>query len=943
MAKRVQIAMGAIEGVPAYPQILPEDLPNTGLFSQEALQKFIRDILNKGSQDVITGGDLSLTGGLTFALSLPLTIYDELRGKEFNWIPQPGSGPPPMSLALQLQPADPALTRVDIVVATKQADVAAVSETRHVKVDPSTPGSLQGDESITTQIWDQLAVTVIPGTPAANAVAPAVPANSDLLYTATMPAATTILQPGNFADNRFTARTQVAQDALINWLMAQVNLLLANMPPFMARQINIGPGAGVWTGQTVQDFIAAYIGAVLGQDPLTQPELWPRSGGANTNGQAAAVANLDGAQPVIDFDPQQSVVFGDGTQVLFTPQIFPAALNPRTVNTAGSAGTQSENNTVGPLNLGQVSGLVATGTGDWIERNAKLPVAAAFVAAAARNGQFIELFGGQGTGVSALSWWATYDTQADQIIPRTLTGTPPASGPSIDNSGGTPAMFSCGDGVNVLVCAADPGYPRWFMVNTNTWVSTEIMGGPSTWAYGGGTSRFSSFIGDLIAPNQILIIGLNSLGGGAPASYFWLFNVNTQSFTALAVTGAVPSLAGIEYCDACIQQNGSLVLFQVQNGQGQTYVFTLSTLTWVQLGGSQPAGVNGTGLSYFRLRNIGGNPTLIGGHDWETSTASASWVLSGGVWTKFMTSLPNRWNPGAASLLVGGLPIGQGFVFGGMYAAYFSDIFAFSPDGVIQTVWDGQSALTLPPGTTQAVFQLPNYQFQHLTAVATVSLTLQGVLPPGSVIIQESFDGGNTWQTIPPGVATTINSSSGIIRMLRVTLISSGNGVPILSEILEQFEEPGGPGLTGLVTRVNVPAGTNAWYLSKANKSVTLFAVSGSIPAGSGSNPISALLIKTTNNGNGVLPTVVIYRNKRYLQRTYQGAKAAGVNPSFQNDLASDPIYSLAYGISAANGNLYNIAVPATPFDGQITVAGLLATGDGYIVKYWCHTYMPGF
>src|SRR5262249_44241460 len=123
-----------------------------------------------------------------------------------------------------LQPADPLLTRIDIIVATLGDSIPSASQSRHYRQSPPNPGQPEGDVQVFPELWDQLTLQVITGVASNAPVAPAVPAGSEPLWAITVPPATTVLAQTMIADLRFGANSQVLQDQLINSLQGQVNL-----------------------------------------------------------------------------------------------------------------------------------------------------------------------------------------------------------------------------------------------------------------------------------------------------------------------------------------------------------------------------------------------------------------------------------------------------------------------------------------------------------------------------------------------------------------------------------------------------------------------------------------------------------------------------------------------------------------------------------------------
>jgi hypothetical protein len=163
--------------------------------------------------------------------------------------------------------------------------------------------------------------------------------------------------------------------------------------------------------------------------------------------------------------------------------------------------------------------------------------------------------------------------------------------------------------------------------------------------------------------------------------------------------------------------------------------------------------------------------------------------------------------------------------------------------------------------------------------------------------------------------------------VLEVTMLSSGSTAPVLTEMIEVFERPAGPGLTGLFLRYRVPAGTKATCLSREGLITFEAAIAPTVPD-------KAILNKTINNGAGVLATYEEYENRRILFKDFTGARAGGVAPQFAFDFSRAPRKVQAWGITGGpTGATYKIANPVIAFDGQVTVNGLAADGDNYIVE----------
>lgn len=949
-------------GGPVFGQVSnPADFMNAQIFGHAHVEAIARDfVIGSCASTAVAGFVYALPGGMGFQVNGPGHIIDP-NGLSYEL--------DVAQAVLTLAPADPSVPRIDLVIATLQVDVAEASELRPFvqlrtqaelaalpQVAPYPPTQLtEPTEQHTIAI-----ISIVQGTPASPPAAAGLVAGQIPLWAIGVGPAVTAIHTTDVSDLRNRVGSLCELQDRIDELAED---MLTKYPPHRhpANQVDIGLGAGIWVGQTVQDYINAQVSAQSGRDPLTMPELWPAHGATYAGGLPGFTPNLDGAIPVVDFDPNQSVVFADGTERKFSPAMFGpslAGLNPRIINASNPPANQAEDNSISPLTIGLINSLVSDGGGDWTLKSAAAPTPRLNASAAPRDGQFIEVFGGIGPGGNLSDWW-TYDTINNTVAARAFTGTNP---PACDN----PALFTCGDGVHILLgCASSQTNQavQWFLVNAITGACAAAPGGPTTFTGSSTTQNYQGFIGALVQSGIVLIIaqGPGDDNAGNVPRTMWKYDVVAGAFSLIYTFPApfsggasIPNMT-IGSLAACLYQSGQLVVFQ-SGFPGTpwapgTFIYNYGAATWTQLGIQQPynpanpAQAIGTG---FRLGNFGGKVYMVGGADGNTSGQLYYWRLTPGsvpAWQSFPTVLPWRTQTGLTSTLVGGLPQGAGFLLtgrnpSGQPSPFTSDIWAFGPGGVIQTIWNGQSALTLSPGTTQATFRLTDYQFQHIASAQTVFLHLSGSLPPNSIVISESFDGGINWQVLTPGVITTITHSAGNVRQLQVTLISSGASVPILAGVFEHFEAPGGPGLTGLVLRVNAPPGTQVWWVNRDGSMTVTNAVFPVVPIASGSTPDQAQIVKTTNNGAGVNPTVQGYRNKRRLQWKYTGTRAGGVTPPIQNDLTSTPALVTAWGISGADGHAYKIPDPVFVGDSSIPVTGLTANGDSYIVEVVCGSFI---
>src|SRR5260370_24007274 len=117
----------------ASPQFRLEDMQNVGILARAAIGNVARDTFPlPGGQDIVFGGNIALTTGLSLQLFPQLTIYRATDGVGFQLV---SDQPIPITLAA----AEPTLTRIDLIVASEPESQAEVSELRHYRVSPPVP------------------------------------------------------------------------------------------------------------------------------------------------------------------------------------------------------------------------------------------------------------------------------------------------------------------------------------------------------------------------------------------------------------------------------------------------------------------------------------------------------------------------------------------------------------------------------------------------------------------------------------------------------------------------------------------------------------------------------------------------------------------------------------------------------------------------------------
>jgi hypothetical protein len=271
--------------------------------------------------------------------------------------------------------------------------------------------------------------------------------------------------------------------------------------------------------------------------------------------------------------------------------------------------------------------------------------------------------------------------------------------------------------------------------------------------------------------------------------------------------------------------------------------------------------------------------------------------------------------------------------FAGTVSSANAQIWKFGGGGIIETSCGGVTGLTLAGGASQASFKLKD-DFALPWAVGKVLANPIGNLPPGSIELQYSFDGGLTRQSVPRDTITTVlNSGSNPARQVWITLRGTPGNPPCISRLNELFEQAGGPGLVETVIRFNiVVTGVRYLYIAR-DGAITIEATLQQ------TTPDKCRLMKITPNG-GNAPTPFDYVNKRLIHRKYSGAKSGGVDPSFSNDFPVLPSYLRATRVMAADASLRDIPDPAangqaagTILDDTPIVVSGLSNGDSFIVE----------
>ncbi|GEM_PF-3528387 len=917
-------------GGPTFGQVLrAADHVNAQTYAHDHIEAIVRDWINGGCQSTLVAGfDLSLLGGLQVRLLAPGHIITP-DGKSFELI---GDGPFDFTLA----DADEDHPRIDLIVGLKEADVDSADEFRpfvqlrtqaelEAGVAPYPPSQFNQP----TEEHTRITLSVKQGVAGADPVAPALAANEIALYSITVKAAATELQTDDVTDLRNRIDSLCVLYDRLNQLADVFNNQSPNAHRHGAIEVDIGPGAGVWVGKTVQAFInASALGDEDEIDPLTMPEVH------TPTGKIGAVAAVEGATPVIDIPKETKVIF-DKKVIVLEPQIFPSELNPRYVNKAVGAGTEADNNTQA-LSLAVINSLVTDGGGDWVKQLPVLPSARqtwpAGHFAAARDDRFIEIMGGRPSG--GTSW---YEFDGGTLTQKNFVGVAPNV--PVDK---IVFITTMGNGFMLVATQKLDGGLEWFKVDADAGTSTKLTGGGVP-----VTATPTIVWGELIQAGVIFLMISST------ANPYWTYNVGANTWENVATTGQGPKdfedgVLGLASAvmDVCLYTAGKAVVFASHFGPNSnagnlTFVFEFATLTWTKLNIAPALPLLFSGR--LSMTNINGRPQLVtvaNGNENGSTIYELTPSLTP-AWRSFVASLPSRIAPSACSLLSGGLPSGTGYFFGGATKASVlkTDIWKFVAGGVIETLFNGETALTLGPGTTQATFRIPDFGLDW--EVAKYLANLGGDIPPGTVKIRVSFDGGVSFQeVIRDKVATIADSSNPATRILEITMFSAGSTAPKLTTVIEHFEQVGGSaGLTEVVLRVDCPStgnGVFGWFLSREAVITCEDRVETNTPS-------RCMLVRTQHDGPGNPPIIRQYLSRRDVTITYTGGpKAGGVDPTFLNDLAVMPNHITARRIvGGATGAVNQIADPNFVLDANVTVLGL-ANGDHYEVEVRVgYSYFP--
>lgn len=918
-----------VEGGVTFGQVSdPRDLMKAQDFVHDRVSGILYDFINRLRPAEVSGFAYSLGAGTAFNISVqtPGRVHSQA-GLTYDL--ESGA-------TLNIAPADATLPRLDLVVATLDDAVdATISPIPFVRLRTSGEFSTgvgpypPTNKSAATESHWRAVPTIKTGTPASIPTPPTHASNEIPLYLITVAPGATSIRDADVLDLREAVLTL----RQLNDLVGQDRVDLANLTRRVA-QLERLANSPIDLSQIFGEIRT--LGDILGLlqrqiDSLQQlPEIrYANAKVALTNPASSKVPSTGtviSTIPTVQMEIGAKVFFGN-VEVPILPQNFrDGSLNARFGQASGGAANETFST---DLVIANVTQIAADGFTDFVQRSAVMPAARSRSAAAARDGRYVEVFGGlAANNTSLLSDWYTYDTVADTLTQRT----PSISFPSMER----PCAVPYGDGNNVLVIAGSEtdSTPRVFKVNATTAVVTELSGTLPTGI---------QFFGDRISATKIFVVAIRKEITG-PETDFWEFNTTTGVFTQLGVTGNVPVLA-IDYAAGCYYDQDKFVLVASTPGvssSGRTYIFDRTTLQWTQLSIASPyAGTPDVQLpiARFRMANVNGRALLIGSvlaKDTDRTKAKV-WELTpsamvGGLlwqstkWTSWDATFAPVQDPGFCSLIGGlGFATGGSFFFAGN--GEFSDaktrIYSSKQGGVIATTFNGAEAITIADASTFAQFLLDPHTASW--DVAGFLLSLVGSWNSSNLLVEASFDNGGHWHIVKPEETylPTDSDATGK-RLLRITMYNLKTSKPVLAKAVEIFDQDGVELETRTVIYYNAPTTTKALYLNRDGSIELSDTIEPSTPA-------RCLIHKVTPNGSAA-PTLKNYINRRGHIK-YSGSKGAlPTTVQFDNELAVPVKFvdARAYG---GDSMLFFLPSPTVTFDAVVTAASGLADGDVWIVE----------
>lgn len=907
----------------------PQDLIKAQDFLHDRISDLTRDFLNHSKPNEIIGFPSSLGVDNYFNVNTPGRIY-ALGGKSYDLL---------ANVSILIPPSDDNFSRLDLIVAVLEDDVDAnlalipfVQLRTNVEFANAVPPYPPNNINVATEKHNRAVVQIKTGTPSETPAIPAVNSNEVPLYLIAVAPGATSIREADVADLRDTISTlrRLNERTRTNQLdLSDLRRRVEDVEELASRPIDINHVFGEM--RTLGDILAELRNQF--QSVRSFPEIIydnPRVPLTNPDSsKIMAAGDLESGVPVVNIELGARINFGD-TEVVVRPDKFADAdVNARFFQVVPTpANTQQTSN----LSLSDVTQIAADGFTDFVERASIFTVARARPGAAARNSQFIEIFGGLAqNNTDHLSDWLTYDIINDTLTPRTPT--------TLFAESDRPAVMPCGDGENLLVIAGNTNNstPRCYKINAVTGVLSEILTEKPTGV---------QFFGDLIAPNIIFIVALRKEINGVETD-FWEFDTTANIFTQVGTTGNVPA-CDIDHAHGCYFQPNQFLLVKFTpnvNGSGQTFIFDRASLNWTLLSISQPYGQTveiQTPLSRFRLANVNGRPLLVGGlltketdpqraRIWEfKQSAITTYAPDRYRWQFYETTFPPLQEIGFCSTLVNNVPSGSAFMFAGhgRFSDAKSRIYASVQGGLIATYYKGQPAITIGDTSSFATFVVNPYTAPW--DVAGYMLSLVGQYTRANLQVEVSFNNGATYEEIlPEKFASIDDSSTPGTRLLRFTFYNFRSSKPVLAGMHEIFDEDGGELETRVVFRYDAPTVQSALYIDRNG----LITISETVEP---STPDKCLLHKIVPLGSGVAPFVKNYINRRRPHVKYSKIISTADETTIQleNELAVPIRYQDARGIDGSTELYYKVDIRDIAFDENFQLSELAEKdGDTWVVE----------
>ncbi|MDQ4119853.1 MAG: hypothetical protein M3209_00115 [Acidobacteriota bacterium] len=948
MSKQALLHNLSSNGVNFGRKMRAEDITRLQTYAHDHVNTFVADIVAKATRTIVAFDFIKPdgTGNERKMIVNPGRVYDAA-GLQYTFA---------TATELTFDAADATLgnNRLDLVVAKIEPDAeienAPIPVQRirtQAEIEGGDPQYMPTELPAAQTRINRVTVSIKKGEMSSTPTPPNPASDEVSLYVVNIPGGSTIVRLDDIVDARKTFRTQVEQDEFMNKLRADLEALILRV--IRLEMIEICPID--WGGEirSLRDIIREFRYQIA-ELSRTNPEI-VRAGlslADPNNGKLDASGDVDNGVPCVDVELGAHVRFATSEHPVTASRFLDATRNARIVNVAGDSASSSLTT---QMNLQNIVEIDSDGGMDFVKRNAELPSARYAPAicsrgAGANQGNFVEIFGGahisSGTG---LGDWKSYDVVNDVLLNRAYEGaTPPNSG--------TPVVIPYGNGTLLLGAPSYSGASRWFRLNAETSECVELSG---------TLPQGTLFFGDKITHDKIFVV-VPAYANNPATAQFWVYDINTHSFTQIAPAGNVPVVPGL-YSSGCYFRMGHFVLVEFADpthSNSNTYVFEYASLTWRKLNIPSPRPVTASlrpeedkrQLSLFKMANVAGRILLAGGSErnapslqtylgagsviWELKVAnytSGQEPLQHGWDYRIAPSYPGLWEMGFCSTYTPAFKAGarqspivdRAVSVGGadLWGRPTKYIYSSILGGLIATSLNGVAGITLADTANFAEFVLPMHTADW--DVAEYFLHLAGKYSPGQVEVHVSFDDGVNFHAVTPEVTKTITDSTAPgKRHLRVILRShtytngevTGGSRPILTSIREIFDEDGSGNLnTRSILRFDVVADESikAVYMNAAGDIYLSTAIEPSAPD-------ICLLMKITPGSGVVAPAVKNYVNRRHARVRHRGTRSGGTGISFDNDLAVVPRWVETCGIKATDRHLYDVANPVVNFDQVVTI-----------------------